>query len=183
MKPDTGDRPIAADHHPYTIKTRFHRWLLGLMMLFLMPGTFLACLLMIGLVGSGFDGGFEGIYLLLALFLLVPLLFIGWGFYMLRELKEGFHYKLRRQLLAYYLIVFVYCAVWLFSTASRASDKFAIFPLETQIAGSLILITPVLITLFSNPEAKRIWSPSAGENLHLHGHSDRFVAWLASRFR
>lgn len=165
------------------MKTRFHRWLLGLMLLLLMPGTLLACLLLIGMIGSGFEHGFEAGNLVAAVVLLIPPVLIGWGFHMLRDLRQGFHHKLRRKLLAFYLVVMVYCAFWLFSPVSHHGIEISIFPSRDQFIGSIILILPVLITLFTNPEAKRIWNPDAGGNLRLHGSTDRFVAWLGSRIR
>jgi hypothetical protein len=165
------------------MKVRFHRWLLGLILLLLMPGTLLASLLFIGLIYSSYHDGFLTSYFVSVPILLIPPALIWWGFRLLPGLRQGFHHKLRRHLLAYYLVVSVYCAFWLFSTASRAGNKSQIFPFEIQIAGSVILILPVLITLFTSPEAKRIWNPNSGGNLHLHGRTDRFVAWLASRFR
>jgi hypothetical protein len=162
------------------MKTRFHRWLLGLTLLFLMPGTFLACLLLIGMIGSGFEHGFEVSNLVAAVILLIPPVLIGWGLRMLKEFRQGFHHKLRRQLFAYYLVVLIYCAIWLFSTASRAGNKIGIFPVEIQIVGSVILILPVLITLFSAPQEKREWNQPP-VNILPNSMGNRFVAWLASR--
>lgn len=163
------------------MKTRFHQWQLGLMLLFLMPGSFLACLLLIGMLGSGFDHGFEAGNFVAAVILLMPPALVWWGFWLLPGLRQGFHHKLRRQLLAYYLVVWVYCAMWLFSTVSRAGNKTGIFPLEIQIVGSVILI-PVLITLFSSPEEKREWN-QLPVNMLPNCMGNRFVAWLASRIR
>lgn len=164
------------------MKTRFHRWLLGLTLLFLMPGTFLACLLLIGMIGSGFEHGLEAGNLVVAIVLLIPPALIWWGFWLLPGLRQGFHHKLRRQLFAYYLVVLIYCAIWLFSTVSRAGNKFGIFPFEIQIVGSVILILPVLITLFSAPEEKREWNQPP-VNILPNCMGNRFVAWLASRIR
>lgn len=153
------------------------------MLLCLIPGTFLACLLLIGMIGSGFKQGFQIGYAAAALVLLIPPFLIAWGLRMLKKLRQGFHQMLRRQLLAYYLVVWVYCALWLFSTVSHSGHKTGIFPVEIQIAGGVILVIPVFITLFTSPGEKRVWKPGAGGNIRLHRRSDCLVAWLASHVR
>lgn len=50
------------------------------------------------------------------------------------------------------------------------------------LIGSTVLILPVVITLFTNPEEKREWNPLSG-GIRPKRWSDRFVAWLASRIR
>jgi hypothetical protein len=139
--------------------------------------------MIIGVIGNGFKNEFRASDLVLIPIMLIPPALIWWGFWILPGLRQGFHHKLRRQLLAFHLVVMAFCSMWLFSTVSTSGGKSAIFPTEFQIAGLAILILPVLITLFTSPEAKRSWHPNAGGNLRLHRRSDRFVAWLASRMR
>jgi hypothetical protein len=165
------------------LKSRIHRWLLGLALLLLMPGTFLACLFFVGLIGSGFQVGWSARTLPAALILIIPPVLVGWGFRLMIGLREGFHIMLRRKLLAFYLAVLCYCSFWLFAPISHEGAAIMMFEIREQVIGSAMLLLPVLITLFTNPEVRRSWNPSAGRSTYQHRRSDRFVAWLASRMR
>ena len=165
------------------MKTRFHRWMLGIMILLLMPGTLVACLILIGGVGDGIRQGFRASSELAMIVCAIPPVLVFWGFRMLPELGQGVHATLRRRLLAFYLVVLVYCMAWLFSSASRHGDEFAIFPNEIRIFGSMVLILPVLITLFTSPEVRREWDPQSEAVIRPNRPGDRFVSWLASRIR
>jgi hypothetical protein len=70
----------------------------------------------------------------------------------------------------------------LFSPISHADVEIGFFSTEDQVVGSVVLILPVLITLFTNPEEKREWNPQSG-GIRPDRWSDRLVAWLASRIR
>ena len=164
------------------MKTRIHRWLLGLMLLLLMPGTLLACLLLVGVIGCGIQQGFRASDFPAMVMLGIPPALIWCGLWLQMGLRQGIHPMLRRKLLAFYLVVLVYCAIWLFSPISHADVEIGFFSTEDQVVGSVVLILPVLITLFTNPEEKREWNPQSG-GIRPDRWSDRLVAWLASRIR
>ena len=114
------------------MKTRIHRWLLGLTLLFLMPGTFLACLLLIGMIGSGFQHGFSARDFAAVPILLIPPLLVAWGFRLLIGLRQGVHPRLRHKLLAFYLAVSSYCAFWLFAPMSHENVEIVLFSTREQ---------------------------------------------------
>lgn len=165
------------------MKRRIHRWLLGLMLLLLTPGTLFACLLLLGAIGSGIQHGFPASDLPGALILVIPPLLLCWGLCLQLGLRQGVHKTIRLKLLAFYLAVFAYCASWLFNPISHDDVQIMIFSTRDKIIGSTILILPILITLFSRPEEKLTWNPQVGGPVRHNGSSDRFVAWLASRIR
>jgi len=164
------------------MKTRIHRWLLGLMLLLLLPGTLLACLGLIGGIGDGILLGFRASAAVAMVVCAIPPALVFWGFRMLPELSQGVHPTLRRHLLGFYLAVLVYCGGWLFAPISHGDVEIRLFSTGVQVIGSIILIFPVLITLFTEPEKKRAWNPRPACFRPNRG-SDRFVAWLASRIR
>jgi len=165
------------------MKTWFHRWLLGIMVILLLPGTLLASLFLIGTVCSGIERGFQSSDFATMVILLIPAVLVWWGLWLLAGLGQGVHHMIRRNLLAFYLVVLGYGTFWLIGTVSHIGYKIGIFPNEILITGFAVLILPVLVTLFTKPERKREWNPQTAGGIRPNRWSDRFIAWLASRIR
>ena len=165
------------------MKTLIHSRMLGLILLLLIPGAALACLFLVAAAGSSITYGFEPRFLPAMVIFLIPPALIWRGLRLISGLRHGFHSTLRRKLLAFYLVTFAYCALWLFGPVTRNGESFMLFSIIQQVAGSIILIAPILITLFTGPEEMREWHPLAGDHIRINGRGDRFVSWIASRIR
>ena len=166
------------------MKTRIHQWLLGLMLLLiLLPGSALACLLLIGAIGSSMRDGFEPNVLPPILVLLIAPALVWWACRLMFGLRNGFQGSIRRKLLAFYLSVAGYCGFWLFAEFSRDASESTLFAVQDQIIGAITLAIPILIVLCTKPEAPQQWNPLAGGELPLNRWTDRFVRWLAGKVR
>ena len=145
-----GRRPHFNRHK---MKRKLHRILVGLSLLVILPGAFLALIVLIEAIGSGFQKSFSGANILALPFLILPSFLGWWGLKLVFKLYGQFSRRIRKDVLLYHGLTLCYCGMWLVSTASHnGGSSFAIFGLQERIIGICLLSAPLLVALFTNPE-------------------------------
>lgn len=140
---------------PNGMKRKFHRLLLGLSLLVIIPGAVLALILLSGGIGAGFQKSFSGIRILALPFLILPSVIGWWGIKLMFRLRERFSGRSRKVLMLYHGSVLCYCTMWLLSAISdhAAGDGGSpFFETQDRIIAVCLLAIPLLATLFTSPE-------------------------------
>ena len=133
------------------MKTNLHLLTLGVFLLALIPCSALAGLLAVAAFATELQDGFS-VNDIMAILLLVTAVGLGIaGLRLFFRLRIGFEARMRRKLLAFYLVTAVYCTFWASSPASRDGDHFPIFSLHDQVLIVGVLSIPVFLTLFTPP--------------------------------
>jgi len=134
------------------MKRRIHQLILGLLLLVVIPGALLALLLIIGLIGTAIESGFDPSDFLAIVLLCIPALLAWWGIRIFFRLYAGFLPRVRRSLIIFYGCVLAYCGMWLFTAASDGENVTFIFGATEQIVGLMALVLPLLLGVVMRPD-------------------------------
>ncbi|AHF93993.1 hypothetical protein OPIT5_02520 [Opitutaceae bacterium TAV5] len=138
------------------MKIRVQQVILVFMLLVLAPCALLAGLLVIAAIASIWSS-MAPLSDTIAIFFLLPaiLLLVGDILLLRRLTTNGYDARSRHLLFGFYAIVLLYCGVWAGSTASRDGHSFLIFSEDQIMLIVLLLLFPILITLFTSPIRKK----------------------------
>lgn len=134
------------------MKARLQKIMLIVWFLGLAPWGLLAALLIIAATACADWGASVFGYIFTVLWMLIGVGLPVAALLLIRRLNEGYDVRLRRLLLGFYFLVFVYCGIWAGSGVRRDETDFSLFSVWEFTALCVVLLVPVLATLFMPAE-------------------------------
>jgi len=127
-----------------------------MMLLFVViPGAILGILLAFGAIISWFSGNFTWTDPIAIVLLVLPSYLAYRGITLGFSLSEGYTKRNRRLLFHFYLVVFLYCAMWLFFPMHRDGISSTMFGADERTGGLAILLSPLIALALMRPETNK----------------------------